>query len=151
MRDASGQAVALEGLYHPTFLYELLWNLAAAAVLVWADRRWRLGHGRVFALYIVLYCLGRFWIELMRVDPATMIAGVRINVFTAGLLFLAGVVGFLSQRHRPRESLAGRAGGWPATAKPAPAEPAAADDEAPVTEPRSAPEGATRSTPPAAP
>ncbi len=119
VRDASGQAVALEGLYHPTFLYELLWNLAAAAVLVWADRRWKLGHGRVFALYVALYCLGRFWIELLRVDEATLIGGVRINVFVAGLLFVAGVVGFLSQRGRRRESLAGRAGGWPAGEGPA--------------------------------
>ncbi|MCU1613588.1 MAG: prolipoprotein diacylglyceryl transferase, partial [Frankiales bacterium] len=52
--------------YHPTFLYELLWNLAAAAVLVWADRRWRLGHGRAFALYVALYCAGRVWIEMLR-------------------------------------------------------------------------------------
>jgi prolipoprotein diacylglyceryl transferase len=159
VRDPSGQAIALEGLYHPTFLYELLWNLAAAAVLVWADRRWRLGHGRVFALYVALYCLGRFWIELLRVDPATMIGGVRINVFVAGLLFLAGVVGFLSQRGRPRESLAGRAGGWPAdqgdavpgaaeSRQAAPAEPPADGDEPAATE---TPDGAGRSGPPAAP
>jgi prolipoprotein diacylglyceryltransferase len=118
---------------------------------VWADRRWKLGHGRVFALYVVLYCLGRFWIELMRVDPATMIAGVRINVFTAGLLFLAGVVGFLSQRHRPRESLAGRAGGWPAEKKAAAAEPATSKDEVPAEERRDASDGAAKGGPPAAP
>jgi prolipoprotein diacylglyceryl transferase len=125
---ADGQPVALEGLYHPTFLYELLWNLAVAAALVWADRRWRLGHGRVFALYVAGYCLGRFWIELLRVDPAETILGVRLNVFTAGVLFVAAVVGFLSQRGRPRESLAGRAGGWPAGTEGAgtpPGEPAA--------------------------
>ena len=46
------------GYFHPTFLYELLWNLAAAAFVIWADRRFRLGHGRAFALYVVSYCLG---------------------------------------------------------------------------------------------
>ncbi len=109
---ADGEPVVL-GTFHPTFLYELLWNLAAAAFLIWADRRFRLGHGRVFALYVASYCLGRFWIELMRVDPAETLFGVRINVFTAGVLFVAAVIGFVSQRGRPRESLAGRAGGWP--------------------------------------
>jgi prolipoprotein diacylglyceryl transferase len=158
IRDASGQPVALEGLYHPTFLYELLWNLAAAAVLVWADRRWKLGHGRVFALYVALYCVGRFGIELLRVDPATLIGGIRINVFTAGLLFVAGVVGFLSQRGRPRESLAGRAGGWPAgdtAARPAEPRtdgaPAGGGDEPAATERREASDGAGRSGPTAAP
>jgi prolipoprotein diacylglyceryl transferase len=160
VRDAAGQAVALPGLYHPTFLYELLWNLAAAAVLVWADRRWKLGHGRVFALYVVLYCLGRFWIELLRVDPATLIGGIRINVFTAGLLFLAGIVGFLSQRGRPRESLAGRAGGWPAggSATPATAERTTPPEEQPddeaepsTADEREAPDGAGKGRPPAAP
>jgi prolipoprotein diacylglyceryl transferase len=109
---ADGEPVVL-GHFHPTFLYELLWNLAAAAFLIWADRRFRLGHGRVFALYVAAYCLGRFWIELMRVDPAETLFGVRINVFTAAVLFVAALVGFFSQRGRPRESLAGRAGGWP--------------------------------------
>ncbi len=160
VRDASGQPVTLEGLYHPAFLYELLWNLAVAALLVWADRRWRLGHGRVFALYVALYCLGRFWIELLRVDPATMIAGVRINVFVAGLLFVAGVVGFLSQRGRPRESLAGRAGGWPAgegkaaeqpTAESSQGDATAADEEPAATERQESPDGAGRTAPPAAP
>ena len=54
---------------HPTFLYELLWNLLVAALVVWADRRFRLGHGRAFAVYVAGYTLGRFFIELMRTDP----------------------------------------------------------------------------------
>jgi len=137
VRGADGEPVVL-GLFHPTFLYELLWNLAVAALIVWADRRWRLGHGRVFALYVAGYCAGRFWIELLRVDPAETILGVRLNVFTAGVLFVAAVAGFLWQRGRPRESLAGRAGGWPAGAE----DPAAG---------REAPDGAGRSAPPAAP
>ena len=70
---------------HPTFLYELLWNLLVAALVVWADRRFRLGHGRAFAVYVAGYTLGRFFIELMRTDPATRVFGdIRINVLVAG-------------------------------------------------------------------
>lgn len=82
----------------PTFLYELLWNLAVAALVVWADRRFRLGHGRAFALYVAGYCVGRFGIELLRDDPATLIAGVRINVFTAGIVFVLAVAYVLLAR-----------------------------------------------------
>ena len=117
-----GEPVVL-GYFHPTFLYELLWNLAAAAFVVWADRRWKLGHGRVFALYVMAYCAGRFWIELLRIDPAETIAGIRLNVFTAAILFVAALVGFLSQQGRRRESLAGRAGGRPASASAPATEP----------------------------
>lgn len=92
--------------FEPTFLYESLWLLLVAAVVVWADRRWRLGHGRVFALYVALYCLGRFGIELMRIDPANEIFGVRINVWVSVLVFTGAVVYFvMSLRRKPgRES-----------------------------------------------
>lgn len=82
-------------LFHPTFLYELLWNLAAAAVLVWADRRYRLGHGRVFWLYVSLYCLGRVWIEMVRIDAANHFLGVRLNVWTAIVVGLGALVAFV--------------------------------------------------------
>ena len=97
-----GQPVVL-GTFHPTFLYELLWNLAAAAVVVWADRRFRLSHGRAFALYVALYCAGRLWIELLRVDPAETFAGIRLNVFTAVVVGLLAVAYLVWQRGRPRE------------------------------------------------
>ncbi|MDQ6938304.1 MAG: prolipoprotein diacylglyceryl transferase [Actinomycetota bacterium] len=99
---ADGHPVVL-GTFHPTFLYELLWNLAAAAVVIWADRRFRLGHGRAFALYVATYCLGRLWVELLRTDPANHFFGVRLNVFTAVIVGLAGVGYFVHQRGRPRE------------------------------------------------
>jgi prolipoprotein diacylglyceryl transferase len=99
---ADGHPVVL-GTFHPTFLYELLWNLAAAAVVIWADRRFRLGHGRAFALYAATYCLGRLWVELLRTDPANHFFGVRLNVFTAVVVGLAAVAYFISQRGRPRE------------------------------------------------
>jgi prolipoprotein diacylglyceryl transferase len=100
--DAAGEPVVL-GTFHPTFLYELLWNLAAAALVIWADRRFRLGHGRAFALYVATYCLGRLWIELMRTDPAETILGVRLNVFTSVIVGLLAVAYFVWQRGRPRE------------------------------------------------
>jgi prolipoprotein diacylglyceryl transferase len=99
---ADGQAVVL-GTFHPAFLYELLWNLGAAAVVVWADRRYRLGHGRAFALYVATYCLGRLWIELLRTDPAETFFGVRINVFTSIIVGLLAVAYFVWMRGRPRE------------------------------------------------
>jgi prolipoprotein diacylglyceryl transferase len=100
--DAEGNAV-VAGFFHPTFLYELLWNLAAAALVIWADRRFRLGHGRAFALYVVAYCTGRLWIELLRTDPAEHFFGVRLNVFTSVIVGLLAVAYFVWQRGRPRE------------------------------------------------
>jgi prolipoprotein diacylglyceryl transferase len=97
-----GHPVVL-GYYHPTFLYELIWNLAAAAFVVWADRRFRLGHGRAFALYVVAYCIGRLGVELLRSDPAEHFFGVRLNVFTAILVGLGGLAYFVHMRGRPRE------------------------------------------------
>ena len=67
----------------PTFLYELLWNLLVFVVLIFLDRRFKIGHGRLFALYVAGYCVGRFWVELLRDDTATHIAGIRINSFTS--------------------------------------------------------------------
>ncbi|MBV9011730.1 MAG: prolipoprotein diacylglyceryl transferase [Pseudonocardiales bacterium] len=86
----------------PTFLYELLWDLGVAALVVWADRRFRLGHGRAFALYVAGYTAGRFWIELMRVDQATMVFGLRINVITSAVVFLGAVL-YLTLAPRGRE------------------------------------------------
>ncbi|MGY2128088.1 prolipoprotein diacylglyceryl transferase [Blastococcus sp. SYSU DS0617] len=89
--------------FHPTFLYELLWNLVAAAVVIWADRRFRLSHGRAFALYVALYCAGRLWIEMLRTDPAETFFGVRLNVFTAIVVGLLAVAYLVWQRGLPRE------------------------------------------------
>ena len=90
--------------FHPTFLYEGLWNLAAIAVLLWADRRFRLGHGRVFALYVMLYTTGRGWIEDLRIDPVELqdVGGVRFNVWTSAVLFVVAAAYFVwSCRSRP--------------------------------------------------
>ena len=93
--------------FHPTFLYESLWMVLVALVLIWADKRFTLGHGRVFALYVLLYCCGRVWIEALRVDPANTIGGLRLNVWTSILVGLGALVYFVvSARLRPgRETL----------------------------------------------
>ena len=98
--------------FHPTFLYESLWLVGLALVLVWADRRFRLGHGRVFALYVLLYCVGRGWIEALRIDNANHILGLRLNDWTALLVGL-GALAYLvvSARRRPgRETVLTRPG-----------------------------------------
>ena len=82
--------------FHPTFLYELIWNLIVVAVLLWADRRFRLGRGKVFALYIALYGFGRFFTEGIRIDYSYDTFGtLRFNQVVAGLICVAGVAAFL--------------------------------------------------------
>jgi prolipoprotein diacylglyceryl transferase len=78
--------------FHPTFLYELLWCLAVFAVLILVDRRFTLGHGKVFALYVALYTAGRFWIEALRIDPVNQVGGFRLNNYTSLIVFAAAVI-----------------------------------------------------------
>ncbi|MGB3676373.1 MAG: prolipoprotein diacylglyceryl transferase [Candidatus Nanopelagicales bacterium] len=88
--------------FHATFLYESAWCVLVAAVVIWADRRFQLGHGRVFALYVFSYCIGRLVFELVRIDNATLVFGVRINVFTSIFVALAALTYFvISARLRP--------------------------------------------------
>ncbi|MDD1478591.1 prolipoprotein diacylglyceryl transferase [Arthrobacter sp. H16F315] len=112
MNPATGQALTapdgtpeILGYFQPTFLYESLWCLAAASLLMFLDRRYTLGAGSVFALYIVFYTGGRFVFELMRSDPANLILGLRVNTWVSGLLFLAGLALFQRLRTRPRSAV----------------------------------------------
>jgi prolipoprotein diacylglyceryl transferase len=105
--------------YHPTFLYESLWDVGVALLVIWADRRWRLDRGRAFALYAAAYTAGRFWIEALRVDDAHRFLGLRLNDWTSIVIFVAAV-GFLLWR------------------RPAPDEPAVPADE-PAVEPAAEP------------
>ncbi|MFJ8686979.1 prolipoprotein diacylglyceryl transferase [Micromonospora wenchangensis] len=104
LRDDANQPILEPGLYHPTFAYEALWNLGVAGLVFALDRRFKLGRGRAFALYVMGYTAGRFWIELMRSDEANHILGLRLNVWTAGLVFLGALIYFLRVRG-PREYL----------------------------------------------
>jgi prolipoprotein diacylglyceryl transferase len=91
-------------IVQPAFLYELVWDLLLALAIVLADRRLNLGHGRAFAVYVGGYAFGRFWIELLRTDPATHLVGVRINVWVMALLFLlAALYFFLAGKRGQRE------------------------------------------------
>ncbi|MEU0507290.1 prolipoprotein diacylglyceryl transferase [Nocardia sp. NPDC005998] len=85
----------VDKVVQPTFLYEMIWNLLIVVLLVQIDKRYRIGHGRLFALYVAGYCLGRFFVELLRDDEATKIAGIRINSFTSAIVFLAAVAYFI--------------------------------------------------------
>jgi prolipoprotein diacylglyceryl transferase len=102
-RDAAGHAVVL-GYYQPTFLYEMLWNLLIAGLLLWADRRYRLGRGQVFALYVMGYTLGRFWIEALRDDHANHILGMRVNSWVSILVFLGALAWFVRHRRSERST-----------------------------------------------
>ncbi len=94
--------------FHPTFLYECLWNLAAFVFVMWADRHFRLGHGRVVALYVMSYTLGRGWIEYLRIDNVQMndVLGLRLNVWTSIVLFVLAALYFWwsARRHPGRET-----------------------------------------------
>lgn len=93
--------------FHPTFLYELLWNLAAAAVLVWVlERRFDLTGAQTFAAYVMLYTAGRFWIELLRIDTVNHLGPFRLNVWTAIVVFAVAAVSLIRSR-RTQQSLPG--------------------------------------------
>jgi prolipoprotein diacylglyceryl transferase len=98
--------------FHPTYLYECLWNIGVAGLVIWADRRFQLGYGRAFALYVAGYTLGRGWIEYLRIDTVNHVLGLRLNVWTSIVVFLAAVAYLVwSSRRRPgREPEVLRAG-----------------------------------------
>ncbi|MFD0413717.1 prolipoprotein diacylglyceryl transferase [Streptomyces sp. NPDC127108] len=102
LKITSAEDGRVPGTYHPTFLYESLWCIGVAVLVIWADRRFKLGHGRAFALYVASYCVGRFWTEYLRVDDAHEVLGLRLNNWTALLVFVLAVVYFVvSARTRP--------------------------------------------------
>ncbi|MGW3548366.1 prolipoprotein diacylglyceryl transferase [Janibacter hoylei] len=89
--DAAGEPVVL-GTFHPTFLYESLFLLALAILLLVVDRRRRLAPGQVLGLYVAGYPVGRIIIEMMRTDAANTILGLRVNIWTSIVVFVLGVV-----------------------------------------------------------
>jgi prolipoprotein diacylglyceryl transferase len=93
-----------QATFHPTFLYECLWDLSVFGVLIALDRRFRFGHGRMLALYVMGYTLGRGWIEMLRIDTVELndVHGLRFNVWTSIVLFVVAAVYFVvSLRLRP--------------------------------------------------
>ncbi|MFC1431925.1 prolipoprotein diacylglyceryl transferase [Streptacidiphilus sp. N1-3] len=108
--DTVVNGTAVHGVFQPTFLYESLWDLAVCGLLLFADRRWSFHSFRLFALYVAAYTVGRGWIESLRTDHANVIFGVRLNDWTALILFLASVGFLIVSRNWPEPSLQQRLG-----------------------------------------
>jgi prolipoprotein diacylglyceryl transferase len=87
-------------LFHPTFLYEVLWNGLGVIFLLWAGRQFRLQWGRLFALYLVWYSAGRIVWESIRIDPSEIFLGIRTNVWAAIAGVVLGLVIFFVQKRR---------------------------------------------------
>lgn len=83
LNEAYPQGLPPGVLFHPTFLYEIIWNLLGFAALVWLDRKFHLRWGRLFGLYLVTYSIGRAFIESIRIDPSDYYFGLRTNVWSA--------------------------------------------------------------------
>jgi prolipoprotein diacylglyceryl transferase len=103
-----GMTFPLGTTFHPTFLYEALWNLAGIALLLWLDRRYKLGYGRVFAIYVMIYTAGRGWIESLRIDTIELnnVLGLRWGVWMSIILFVGAAAYFVvtGRRHRPPDT-----------------------------------------------
>ncbi len=129
-----GQTPLDYATFHPTFLYECLWNLAAVVLVLWLERRLRLGYGRVMAVYVMAYTAGRGWIEYLRIDDVQLenVLGLRFNVWTSIVLFVAAAIYFVrsQQRHPGREPSVYRAGAAPTPQAESSADGAAADGAA---------------------
>jgi prolipoprotein diacylglyceryl transferase len=92
-----------DATYHPTFLYELLWDLGGVALLLLLDRRFRFRPPALFALYVSYYCFGRFFEELLRIDPAHELGPLRLNAWVSVVVFVVSTTFFVWwQFIRPR-------------------------------------------------
>lgn len=118
-KDSAGNVIG-QTLHHPTFLYEAIWNLGVVALVILADRRFKLGHGRAFALYVAGYTAGRAWVENLRIDTVNEFAGLRLNVWVSIILFILAVAYFIwsARTHPGQEDLT--------TSTPSDTDPAAA-------------------------
>lgn len=101
--------------FHPTFLYELIWNLAGVMVILVLEKRLRLQWGKVLGLYLIVYSMGRVWIESIRIDPSEIVLGLRINVWSAliGIAIGIAIIFIQTRRHPGEEPSAWRPGREP--------------------------------------
>lgn len=108
--DVEHRPVGLEhhATFHPTFLYEGLWNLALAGFLVWLDRRKVLRRGELFLVYVFGYSIGRLWVESIRSDEASLILGIRVNIWMSVIVAVvtAGVFAWNRRKPAPEVDLA---------------------------------------------
>ena len=99
--------------YHPTFLYEFIWDLLGVAVLLWIDRRYKLRRPALFSLYVAIYCAFRCYEETLRIDPSHHFLGMRINFWVSLVCFIASVLFFIWWQFRRKPSA-----GHPSKARP---------------------------------
>jgi prolipoprotein diacylglyceryl transferase len=97
--------------FHPTFLYESLWNLLLCGFLLWVQKRYQLAAGRLLGVYLIGYGIGRFWIEGLRIDPSHEVGGLRWNQWMALAAIAAGTIYLVLTRGKkwdetPRDALA---------------------------------------------
>jgi phosphatidylglycerol---prolipoprotein diacylglyceryl transferase len=127
--------------FHPTFLYEALWNLALAGGLVlWERHHPGSRPGRLFAMYVAGYAVGRVWVEALRIDPATRLFGVRWNIWMSAIAFFAAVGWLVFDSWQARQEAERKAGVAAATAD------AATAAEAPAGEADSGDDGQPEAT-----
>jgi prolipoprotein diacylglyceryl transferase len=89
--------------FHPTFLYELIWDVIGTFLLIWIGKRFRIKPPGLFALYVVYYCFGRFFEELLRVDPAHHYGPLRLNAWVSIFCFVVALVFFVWWQRRPED------------------------------------------------
>jgi prolipoprotein diacylglyceryl transferase len=89
--------------YQPTFLYECIWDIGTALIVIAVDRRVHFTRGRAFALYVMIYTVGRGWIVALRIDDAHKFFGLRLNDWTSIVVFLAALVFFVVRRPKDGE------------------------------------------------
>jgi prolipoprotein diacylglyceryl transferase len=124
--DAHNQDYPAGTTFHPTFLYEMLWDFAGAAVVIFVARRWRIRPPALFSLYVSWYTFGRFFEEQLRIDPSTIVWGMRLNAWVSLVVFIVSSLFFIwwqiYDRRLPRLTLRRprrrRAEGRPAMAVP---------------------------------
>lgn len=89
-------------LFHPTFLYEIIWNVFGIVLLLLLERQYQLRWGRMIAFYFIWYGIGRSWFESIRLDPSEVFFGIRSNVWAAFASIIVGLVILIVQRARHR-------------------------------------------------
>ena len=92
-------------LFHPLFLYEIIWNLVGVAIILLLERRFRLRWGRTFGLYLIWYGMGRSWLEAIRIDPTSdALFGIPANIWASFAAIALGIVLFVVQTRRHPEA-----------------------------------------------
>ena len=120
--------------FHPTFAYEMVWNLLLCGFLWRLHARGRFPRGHLFAVYLFGYAAGRLWIEALRVDHASLLAGVRVNIWVMGAVGVLSGLFLLLVTPRRRRVEAERAAALPEDSEDAadPGGVAAPDEAAPI-------------------